>query len=110
TTDPYETVQISDLGNVVVSQDEAPYAKEYMSGRAVRDVYAIDPATGKRTKLLPKSAFGATLSPSGRVALYQQDGQWWSVDLAAGTRTNLTAKTKAVFVNMEDDHPVPERR
>ncbi len=108
--DPYETTQIAELGNVVVSQDEAPYAKEYMSGRAVRDVYTIDPATGKRTKLLPKSPFGLTLSPTGRVALYQQDSQWWTVDLAAGTRTNLTGKLKMSFVNTEDDHPVPERR
>jgi dienelactone hydrolase len=108
--DPYEVVQVSDLGNVVMTQDEAPYVKEYMSGRAVRDVYTIDPATGKRTKLLPKAAFGATLSPSGHVALYEQDGQWWSVDLAGGTRANLTGKIKSAFVNMEDDHPVPTRR
>jgi dipeptidyl aminopeptidase/acylaminoacyl peptidase len=108
--DPFETVQIADRGNVVIAQDDAPYAKEYMSGRPVRDVYTVDPATGKRTKLVPKSAFGATLSPSGRVALYQQNGQWWSVDLASGTRTNVTSKISTPLVNMEDDHPVPERR
>jgi dienelactone hydrolase len=109
-TDPYETVQLSELGNVVMATDEAPYAREYMSGRAVRDVYRIDPATGKREKLLSKSGFGATLSPSGRVAMYQQDGQWWSLDLASGARANVTGKIKSAFVNMEDDHPVPERR
>ena len=54
-----------------------------MSGRAVRDVYTVDVATGKRTKILTKSPFGVTLSPSGRVALYQQDGQWWSLNLAS---------------------------
>ncbi|MDB4875476.1 MAG: peptidase prolyl oligopeptidase active site domain protein [Gemmatimonadetes bacterium] len=110
TTDPYETVQISELGNVVLTLDDAPYAAEYMSGRDVRDVYRVDPATGKRDKLLSKSRFGATLSPSGRVAMYQQDGQWWSVDLASGARANVTGKIKSAFVNMEDDHPVPERR
>src|SRR6185437_2043512 len=81
-----------------------------MSGRDVRDVYRVDVASGKRDKLLTRSHYGATLSPSGRYALYEQDGQWWSADLTTGARANLTGKIKSVFVNMEDDHPVPERR
>ena len=88
----------------------APYVREVMSGRAVRDVYTVDPSTGKRNKILTKSPFGATLSPTGKHALYQQDGQWWSLDIASGARVNLTGKIKSVFVNTEDDHPVPERR
>jgi dienelactone hydrolase len=108
--DPFETVQLSELGNVAVALDDAPYGAEARSGRAVRDVYTVDLATGKRTKIVSKSQFGATLSPSGRVALYQQDGAWWSLDLASGARANVTGKIKSPFVNMEDDHPVPERR
>jgi len=108
--DPNEAVQFVEGANLALATDDAPYAREYMSGRAVRDVYTIDAATGKRNKILTKSAFGATLSPSGKKAAYQQDGQWWSLDLASGTRTNLTGKIKSAFVNMEDDHPVPERR
>jgi hypothetical protein len=108
--DPYENVQLSDAGNIALAQDDAPYGREAMSGRAVRDLYTVDPATGRRTKILSKSAFGATLSPSGKTALYQQDGQWWSLDLSSGARANLTGKIKSSFVNMEDDHPVPERR
>ena len=108
--DPYENVQLSDAGNVALAQDDAPYGREAMSGRAVRDLYTVDPATGRRTKILSKSAFGATLSPSGKNALYQQDGQWWSLDLSSGAHANLTGKIKSSFVNMEDDHPVPERR
>jgi len=109
-TDPNENVQFAEGSNIALATDDAPYSREYMSGRAVRDVYTVDPATGKRNKILSKSAFGATLSPSGKKAAYQQDGQWWSLDLASGTRTNLTGKIKTSFVNMEDDHPVPERR
>lgn len=108
--DPYETVQLADNQKVAIASDESPYVREALSGRAVRDVYAVDPATGKRTKLLTRSAFGATLSPSGQLAVYQSEGQWWSVDLSTGARTNLTAKARSVFVNEEDDHPVPERR
>jgi dienelactone hydrolase len=111
TEDPYESMQIAPAGGVVVAMDQAPYMPEMLSGRAVDDVYLVDPSTGKRNKVLSKSPFGITLSPSGRVALYQQNGQWYALDVASSTRTNLTGKIGGVsFVNMEDDHPVPERR
>jgi acetyl esterase/lipase len=90
--------------------DENPYVREVMSGRQYRDVYRVDVATGKRDKVLTKSSFGATLSPSGRFAAFEQDGQWWLLDNTSGARTNLTGKIKSAFVNMEDDHPVAERR
>ncbi len=108
--DPQETVQISENGAAALATDEGPYAREFMSGRQYRDVYSVDVTSGKRTKILTKSLYGATLSPSGRYAAYQQDGQWNVLDLKSGTRTNLTGKLKVGFVNTEDDHPVPERR
>ena len=108
--DPLENVQLSESGTVALATTEEPYAAEYMSGRQYRDVYRVDVATGKRDKIVTKSLYGASLSPSGRYALYQQDGQWMSLDLTTGARSNLTGKIKSVFVNMEDDHPVPERR
>ncbi|HEY9230343.1 MAG TPA: hypothetical protein VIP11_27070, partial [Gemmatimonadaceae bacterium] len=108
--DPFESVQIAENGKAAYASDEDPYVREVMSGRQYHDLYRIDVATGKREKLFTKSAFGASMSPSGRYSAYQQDGQWWSLDLTSNTRTNLTGKIKSVFVNMEDDHPVPERR
>jgi hypothetical protein len=107
--DPYETVQIGESGTALAS-DEGPYVRDVMSGRQYRDVYRVDIATGKRDKILTKSAFGATLSPSGRFAAYEQDGNWWLLDNSSGARTNVTGKIKSTFVNMEDDHPVAERR
>ena len=108
--DPYEAVQIGENGTTALAMDENPYVRDVMSGRQYRDVYRVDVATGKRDKILTKSSFGATLSPSGHFAAYEQDGQWWLLDNTSGARTNLTGKIKSAFVNMEDDHPVPERR
>jgi dipeptidyl aminopeptidase/acylaminoacyl peptidase len=110
TEDPYEQLQVTANGRVVQTSDQAPYAPEYMSGRAVEDIYLVDPATGKRNKILAKSPFGATVSPNGKTALYQQGGQWWALDIAKNARTNLTAKIGTNFMNAEDDHPTPERR
>ena len=108
--DPFESVQIAENGKVAFASDDDPYVREIMSGRSYHDWYRIDIGTGARQKLLTKAMFGATVSPSGRFAAYQQNGQWWSLDLTEDSRTNLTGKIKGVFVNMEDDHPVPERR
>ena len=109
-TDPLETVQLADNGAAALAIDEGPYAREYMSGRQYRDVYSVNLESGTRDQIVSKSLYGASLSPSGRYALYQQGDQWWSIDLSTGMRSNLTGKTGSVFVNMEDDHPVPERR
>ena len=110
TTDPYENVQVGASGNVIVALDQSPYFAETNTGRAADDVYLVDPNTGKRTKVLTKTPFGLSVSPTGRVALYQQNGQWWAMDLASNARTNVSSKINTSLVNVEDDHPVPERR
>ena len=107
---PFETVQLGESGQAALALDEDPYVGDVMSGRPYRDVYVVDVATGARTKILTKSLYGATLSPSGRYAAYQQGSQWWTLDNTTGARANLTGKIRSAFVNMEDDHPVPERR
>lgn len=108
--DALETVQLSDNRRVGIATDDEPYFKEALSGRAVRDVYAIDVATGAREKVATRSAFGATLSPDGRYLTYFQDGHWWSYDRTTKARASLTANIASGFGNVEDDHPVPEPR
>jgi dipeptidyl aminopeptidase/acylaminoacyl peptidase len=108
--DPFETVSLAESGGAALATDEAPYARDVMSGRPFRDVYSVNLTTGKRDKILTKNLYGATLSPSGRYAMYQQDAHWWSIDLTNGTRSDLSSKIPSTFANAEDDHPVPERR
>lgn len=110
TDDLDERPQLSDDGALALLSDDAPYLAEALSGRAYRDVYTVDVQSGRREKVLTRSAFGATVSPGGRYLLYSEDGQWWSYDRTNGARANLTGASGAVFVNAEDDHPTPERR
>ena len=108
--DTLDAVQLSDGQRLAVTSDERPYFNEIISGRQYRDVYRVDPATGQRERIVVKTAYPTTTSPSGRYVLYVQGGHWWSYDLTSKARVNLTAKIPSVFVNMEDDHPVHERR
>jgi dipeptidyl aminopeptidase/acylaminoacyl peptidase len=107
-------VQLSQNQKVALGSDESPYFMEAISGRAVRDVYTIDVASGKRTKVLTRAQGNPALSPSGRYLLYSQgdekSGNWFVMDLTTGAKTNLTGSIRSVFVNMEDDHPTPFRR
>ena len=110
---PYEQVQFSDNHKTALASDEDPYFKEIISGRDYRDLYRVDLATGKREKLATKTPFAPVIAPSGRAALFARGGQWWYQDLdknPGGAPVSLTAKIKSGFVNVEDDHPVPERR
>ncbi|HEX5435739.1 MAG TPA: prolyl oligopeptidase family serine peptidase [Gemmatimonadaceae bacterium] len=110
TDDYFATVQLADSGSRVIVTNETPYFMDVISGRAYHDVYAVDLATGQRTRVLTKVPFEPEVSPTGRYLLYMDDNQWWSYDRTTGARANLTGAIHSVFVNMEDDHPVAVRR
>jgi len=108
--DSTEAVQLSENQRVALTSDERPYFDEVISGRQYRDVYAIDLASGQRERVVSKGVYPPSASPSGRYVLYPQGGQWWTYDLTTKARANLTGKIASSFVNMEDDHPIHERR
>lgn len=108
--DSLDTVQLSENQRVALVTDDRPYFAEVRSGRQYHDVYRADLATGNRDRVVEKTAFPATASPGGRYVLYSQGGHWWTYDLTSGARINITAKIASPFVNVEDDHPVAERR
>ncbi len=99
---------------VALGGDETPYFMDVITGRQYRDIYTIDVATGKRTKVMTKAQGTPTMSPSGRYLLYTvadtKSGNWFVMDLSTGRQTNLTAKLETSFMNLEDDHPTAYRR
>lgn len=107
---PYEVMQFSASHKTAIATDEDPYFKEIISGRSYRDLYRVDLANGRRDKIATKTPFAPLISPSGRALLTVKGGQWWFQELAGGAPVNLTARIKNALVDVEDDHPVPERR
>ena len=108
--DSIDAVQLSENQRVALATDDRPYFAEIRSGRQYHDLYRLDLATGRRERIAEKITFPASASPGGRYVLYAQGGHWWTYDLTSGARTNLTTKISTSFVNVEDDHPVAERR
>ena len=108
--DSSDVVQLSDNRRVALVNDERPYLNEVISGRQYRDIYSVDLATGRRDRIVTKGVYPASASPMGRYVLYPQGGNWWAYDLSTKARVNLTGKLSSAFVNMEDDHPLHERR
>jgi dipeptidyl aminopeptidase/acylaminoacyl peptidase len=106
--DTCKNVNLGGKAKFAIGQDVKPY--EYMSmlnGQRFSDVYAIEPETGKRTKVLTKARFVFGSNPAGTHLLHHDDGHFFLLDLATGKSLNLTEKiSEAKFIDLDDDHNV----
>jgi dipeptidyl aminopeptidase/acylaminoacyl peptidase len=108
-TNTLETATILDGDRVFTESDRSPYAWGQKFGRRDEDLYTVDIATGARKKLLEKVRYGFGADPTGQRITSFDGLDWLVVDVAGGTKTNLTAKVrasqKADFIDRDDDHP-----
>ncbi len=77
-----------------------------LDGRRYQDVYAVDPANGKRTLAAEKVRWLYDENPPGNRLLYYLDGHFFSYDIAKGNSVNITKNVPTSFVDSEDDHNV----
>lgn len=88
--------------------DTKGYAFGQMFGRRDSDIWITDLTSGARRKLVEKVRMYFGADPTGRRAAWFDGKDYWAIDVASGTRTNLTAKLtaqKVDFVERDDDHP-----
>ena len=89
--------------------DAKPYAFGTMFGRRDNDVWLVETMTGGRTKVLEKIRFFAGADPTGKRLGWFDGRNYWTMNIADGSRVNVTAKLTAVqkvgFVDLDDDHP-----
>lgn len=105
----FEQVRLLPGQVTAIGLDETPYEFEAMFGRGRRDVISIDVATGEQAEIAKGIIRAPSNSPSGRYLLYMSKHQYFIHDLESGATTNLTADLIESFVNLENDHPVPEQ-
>src|SRR6185503_10805350 len=68
-------------------------------------MYVVNTADGQRTPMLLKQRGQATVSPSGKYALYFRDNDWYLANLAGGQAINLTKAIKVPFYQEDNDSP-----
>jgi dipeptidyl aminopeptidase/acylaminoacyl peptidase len=104
-TDPLETSRVLRGDRHATETDRKPYAFGAKFGRPFSDVYVIDVTTGARRKALEKVRYFFGGSPTGRKLAWYDGKDYWTLDVATGARTNLTAKMGANFANPDHDYP-----
>jgi dipeptidyl aminopeptidase/acylaminoacyl peptidase len=100
-----EATRILPGGRHVTEIDRSAYDFGTMFGRPFQDVWLIDVRTGQRTKALEKVRYFHGPSPSGRRLAWYDGTNYWSYDVATGTRTNLSAPAKVSFADVAWDYP-----
>ena len=84
--------------------DTRAHAMDRSIGRITANVSVVDAASGARVEIGPKieDRYVQT-SPGGRYALYFKGDHYWTVDLASGRQTNITASLATSFADKESD-------
>lgn len=100
-----ETSRILAGGKHAIEYDRSAYDFGTMFGRPYQDIWLIDVRTGQRTRALEKVRYFLGSSPSGKKLAWYDGKDYWSYDVATGTRTNLSAASKASFGDVDWDYP-----
>jgi dipeptidyl aminopeptidase/acylaminoacyl peptidase len=110
-TDIGESTTLFDGDGFATETDTKPYAWGQKFGRRDSDVYITDLSSGTRKKLLEKVRFFYGSDPTGKRVAWFDGRDYWVMDVASGTRTNLTARMspRVDWTDREDDHPTDVR-
>ncbi len=103
-----ESMRLLEGQRFALGLDATPYEEYGRFFPGPDDLYRIDVATGEKT-LIQERVGSFYLSSAGRYVMYLQDEQFWTYDVETGARVHVSADVSSPLVNMEDDHPRPER-
>ncbi len=104
-----ENVTLVEGNKLAIGTDATPYEEARMFGPELRDIYVIDVATGDATKVKERVQYDYGPSSNGRYLVYLVDDHYWTYDLGTGQHTNITEGVATSFVDLEDDHTVPQK-
>ncbi|MFY0594565.1 prolyl oligopeptidase family serine peptidase [Roseivirga sp.] len=104
-----ESLRLQTNQPILLGVDATPYEKDAMFGRGSSDTYAIDIATGTKTKVLTDISTIGSIGPNGKYFPYVKGDDYYIYDLNQKTHLRLT-NGDAIFLNYDDDHPTPRKR
>lgn len=85
------------------------YLMDRSIGRGASDLALADLKTGARTPLKTRLTGTASVSPGGKYVLFNEDGHYWTLNLATKAVTNITRTIKTSFVDLESDSTAPAK-
>jgi len=90
-----------------LGESDVPYRQLISWDGDYNDVYAVNLATGAKTKMLERQHFNATLSPGGNYVLAYNDAKhaWFAQKVGAAVPVNLTGALKVSFEDETWDSP-----
>jgi dipeptidyl aminopeptidase/acylaminoacyl peptidase len=90
--------------------DTEAFGMERSIGRVVANAWTIDLKSGAKSDVLSRIEDRyLQASPGGRYLLYLTAGHYWTMNLATGRQTNLTAGVATSFVDKESDATVTQK-
>jgi dipeptidyl aminopeptidase/acylaminoacyl peptidase len=105
-TDARSAVEINTYSPwAVASVDTAYRTRRDMPG-GYADLYRMDTRSGATTAIAKKVYHNLGVSPIGDYAVYSREGALMLYDLAKGTTTNVTERSKVNFQDKDFDRPV----
>ena len=105
-----ERINLQTDVDVLIGYDGTPYDSDAMFGRGSNDVYTIDLNTGAKEKIFTKNNFVYDVSPNSKYVAYSLNNEIHVYDIASKTSKQVSQGSGAVFVNLDDDHPTPQKR
>lgn len=104
-SDDVRQVTIGAKEKFAIGSDNRAYELQgNLDGRAFRDLYTINMATGARTMIKKQSQYAYQISPDGTKYYYYDAKHYFAIDLATGVATNITQTVPTSFIDVEDDH------
>jgi dipeptidyl aminopeptidase/acylaminoacyl peptidase len=86
------------------------YAMDRSIGRPAADLFLIDVASGKRTKLADAiNDRLAQVSPAGRYVLFFKDDHYWTIDTDTRAVVNITKTAQTSFADRESDETIKQK-
>lgn len=109
TDDQLELTRLQPNERSLVGYNPTPYHQDHMFGRGSFDIYTVDIRTGEKKKVLESVRSPLTVSPNGRYLPFIRDEKVWILDLQNGAMKSYGDESDVTFVNVDDDHPSPEK-
>lgn len=98
-------INIAQNTKVVLGSSDVPYLKEITWDGFYRDYYAVNLASGERTKIGERLSGRMSLSPGGNFTTYYHAKNWHLVNVETGESRNLTNELNVPFYNEDHDYP-----